>query len=437
MTYAQTLDYLYNALPMFSRLGTAAYKADLTNIIALCDYLNHPEKRFKTIHIAGTNGKGSVSHMLAATLQTAGYKTGLYTSPHLIDFRERIKIDGAMVSEAFVVQFVDDLKPVIEKIEPSFFEITVAMAFQFFAEHRVDVAVIEVGLGGRLDSTNIIHPELAVITNISYDHMNLLGNTLPLIAAEKAGIIKENVPVVIGERQSETDAVFKQTAVEKGAPIYFAPDRFLVHHFSIGLQTLQVEIEDRQHGVLKKLELDLPGIYQTKNCCTVLQAVALLQQNGFKITDTLVQEALHHTKEFTGLHGRWEVVREAPAVILEVAHNVAGISQMLAHLQHITYEKLHIVLGMVKEKEIENVLKLLPTTANYYFTQAHIPRALDAEALQQKAAGFDLIGKVYHDANTALQDALRNSSAKDLIIVCGSIFLVAEVDKQALISDHA
>lgn len=432
MDYPQTLDYLYHTLPMFSRIGSAAFKKDLTNTIALCAQLGNPEQQFKSIHIGGTNGKGSVSHMLAASLQTAGYKTGLYTSPHLYDFRERIKVDGVMCTEAFVVNFVQRLKPVIEDIKPSFFEITVAMAFQYFAEQRVDIAVIEVGLGGRLDSTNIITPVLSVITNISWDHMNMLGDTLPLIAAEKAGIIKQGVPVVIGEREDATASVFEQTALKKNAPLYFANAHFAVQHFQVEIDALTLAVQDKQHGVLKKFTLDLPGIYQLKNVTTVLQAVAVLNQNGFQLPDAALAEALSKTKKLTGLKGRWDVVHRKPAVVLEVAHNEAGMQQMLAHLQQLRYQKLHIVIGMVKDKEIDAVLRLLPASAHYYFTQAPIPRALEAELLQEKAKPFELIGATYRDVNRALQHALSNATSDDLIIVCGSIFLVAEVDVNAL-----
>jgi dihydrofolate synthase / folylpolyglutamate synthase len=427
MTYQQTLDYLYHTLPMFSRMGSAAFKKDLTNTQALCTHLDNPQQLFKTFHVGGTNGKGSVSHMLAAILQTAGYKTGLYTSPHLLDFRERIKVDGTMAPEAFVVHFVEKHKTFIEAIKPSFFEITVAMAFQYFAEQQVDVAIIEVGLGGRLDSTNIISPELAVITNISWDHMNMLGDTLQKIAVEKAGIIKKGIPVIIGERQAESASVFETTAAEKNAPLYFASDRFSVSEFNIETDRLQVTVQDIQYGDLKKFELDLAGIYQTKNISTVLQAVEIAKQKGIVLPDAAIEHGLRNTKKLTGLHGRWEVVLQNPTVVLEVAHNKAGIQQMLEHLQHIAYQQLHIIMGFVKDKEVEGVLQLLPKNATFYFTHAHIPRALDAIALQEKAAAFELKGDCYDDVNNALRQALANASEKDLIIVCGSIFLVAEV----------
>jgi dihydrofolate synthase/folylpolyglutamate synthase len=427
MDYQQTLNYLYHTLPMFSHAGSAAIKKDLTNITALCAHLGNPQQHFRSIHIGGTNGKGSVSHMLAAVLQTAGYKTGLYTSPHLYDFRERIRINGAVIEETFVVDFVQKLKPQIEEIKPSFFEITVAMAFQYFAEQCVDTAVIEVGLGGRLDSTNIITPELAVITNISWDHMNLLGDTLEAIAGEKAGIIKEGIPVVVGERDQATAAVFERAAVAKKAPLYFASDAYGVSHFTVEADALQVEIWDSQHGVLKKFVLDLPGIYQTRNLLTVIQATEILKNQGYRLDGTGIAQALQQTKRRTGLKGRWDVVHCHPTVVLDVAHNEAGIAQMLAHLRQLKYQTLHLVIGMVKDKDIEQVLRLLPPSAIYYFTQAHIPRALDATLLQQKAAQHNLPGGVYNNVNTALQHALQQATADDIILVCGSIFLVAEV----------
>ncbi len=428
MNYAETLDYLYNTLPMFSRMGSAAFKKDLTNIQALCAHLGHPQQRFQSIHVGGTNGKGSVSHMLAATLQTAGYKTGLYTSPHLKDFRERIRVDGQMANEAFVVDFIENHKAFIESIQPSFFEITVAMAFEYFAQQQVEVAVVEVGLGGRLDSTNIVQPVLSVITNIGWDHMNLLGNTLEAIAGEKAGIIKPNTPVVVGEKQPATEPIFRQVAQQKEAPLLFAEDRFQLMDYQLAADRLVLQVQDKEQDQTKTYQLDLPGIYQTKNILTVLQSIEVLKQKHFSISEQQVQTAFQQTKKITGLSGRWEVVHQAPAVVLEVAHNEDGMRQMLAHLAALHYQQLHIILGMVKDKEVEKVLALLPTQAHYYFTQAHIPRALEATALQAKAAVFHLQGQVYQEVNQALQEALQQAAPEDMIVVCGSIFLVAEVE---------
>lgn len=426
MNYQQTIDYLYNTLPMFSRMGSAALKKDLINTLLLCERLDHPQKKFKSIHIAGTNGKGSVSHMLAAIFQTAGYKTGLYTSPHLYDFRERIKINGAMCEKDFVVDFVERIKPAIAEIQPSFFEITVAMAFDYFVKQKVDIAIVEVGLGGRLDSTNIITPELSIITNIGWDHMNLLGNTLEEIAFEKAGIIKENIPVVVGEKKKETETVFTTIASQKQAPIYFAEENFSVKDYQLSNSSIEISVSHKG-AFPTTYELDLPGLYQTKNILSVLQALDLLKE--WTVTQEQIQSALKNIKQLTGLHGRWEVIHENPTVVLEVAHNRDGIEQMLQHLEKIRYSKLHIIIGMVKDKDVDPVLQLLPKNASYYFTQAQIPRALDAETLQTKAATFSLEGNHFGDVNIALQQALSNASKEDLVLICGSIFLVAEVNR--------
>lgn len=418
---------------MFSRMGSAAFKKDLTNTIALCEKLGNPQEKFKSIHIGGTNGKGSVSHMLAAAFGQSGYTTGLYTSPHLYDFRERIKVNGQMVEEEYVRSFVEKMKPVIEEIEPSFFEITVAMAFDYFALREVDVAIIEVGLGGRLDSTNIIHPELSVITNIGWDHMNLLGDSLQAIAGEKAGIIKPSIPAVIGERQPETEDVFTGAAAEKKAPLYFASDRFSASSPHWNESHLFLDIHDAQENRSTSLQLDLQGIYQSRNICTVLQALEVLRKHtDFTLPEDCVKEALANVKKLTGLHGRWEILRRNPTVVLEVAHNREGMEQMLLHLQQLQFNRLHIVVGMVKDKDVDQALSLFPQQASYYFTQAHIPRALDAETLRDKGAAFSLHGDHYPDVNTALKTALQQASTEDLIIVCGSIFLVAEVAPSAL-----
>ena len=432
MNYQQTIDYLYKQLPMFSRIGAAAYKKDLHNTIALCNALNNPQTTFKSIHIAGTNGKGSTSHMLAAMLQQAGYKTGLYTSPHLKDFKERIKINGEMISEDFIIDFVERTKILTESIEPSFFELTVAMAFDYFAKQKVDIAVIETGLGGRLDSTNIITPILSIITNIGYDHMNILGNSLQEIAYEKAGIIKPTVPVVIGEYLPETKNIFIQKAKTCSSTIYFAQDAYKVSTINSGAQILNCDVTNIEQGITENFSLDLNGIYQTKNLCTVLCAEGIFIQLGFTIKDEDEKFALANTKKITGLHGRWDVIAENPTIVLDVAHNEDGIKQIL--LQTTNYKlqtsncKFHFVLGMVKDKEVEKVLSLLPKDAAYYFTNAHIPRALDAKELQAKAAAFNLIGEFYDDVNMAIEAAKQNAAAIDVIIICGSVYLVGEVD---------
>jgi dihydrofolate synthase/folylpolyglutamate synthase len=429
MTYQQTIAYLFKMLPMFSRMGSVAFKKDLTNTLALCEALDNPQTKFKSIHIGGTNGKGSVSHMLAAMLQTAGYKTGLYTSPHLYDFRERIKINGEMVSEDFVIRFVERVQPLIVQIQPSFFELTVAMAFDYFAGQGVDIAIIEVGLGGRLDSTNIITPELSIITNISKDHTNMLGHTMQAIAAEKAGIIKEGVPVVIGERNDETAPVFIEKASTERSPIFFAEDFYEVTEWQLAANYLRVKVVDKALKKSIPYQLDLGGIYQTRNIKTVLQAIHILQQKGWNINNNHIQAAFSSVKKLTGLQGRWEVVHQEPTIVLEVAHNEEGIRQMLQHLQHLSYNRLHILFGMVKDKEPELILSLLPKDAIYYFTQAQIPRALAATELLQKAQERGLSGVTYTDVNAALQKALSKAATDDLILVCGSIFLVADVKR--------
>jgi dihydrofolate synthase/folylpolyglutamate synthase len=428
MNYQQTLDYLFEKLPMFSKLGAAAFKKDLTNTIALCEALGNPQHTFKTIHIAGTNGKGSVSHTLAAVLQTAGYKTGLYTSPHLKDFRERIKINGQLCSEQFVVDFTKRIQPLMEELEPSFFEITVAMAFEWFAQQQVDIAVIETGLGGRLDSTNIIHPELSIITNIGYDHMNLLGNTLSLIAAEKAGIIKQHTPAIIGEVLPETQPVFEKFAAEQQAPLVYAQKQYYVSDWQYMRHHLEVTVAHKANDDRKTYTLDLPGIYQTKNVLSVLTAIDQLRKKDWKITDEHIHHGLLHVKKLTGLHGRWELVQEHPDLVLEVCHNEDGIRQMVRQLELATYNELHLVIGMVKDKDIDKVLSILPPAAHYYFTKAQIPRALPEQDLAQQAATHGLQGHTYPDVNTALKDVKLKAHPKDLIVVCGSIFLVAEVD---------
>jgi dihydrofolate synthase/folylpolyglutamate synthase len=433
MNYIETLDYLFAKLPMFSRLGAAAYKKDLTNTIRLCEALGNPQQHFKAIHIAGTNGKGSTSHMLAAILQTGGYKTGLYTSPHLKDFRERIKIDGEMCSEEFVIRFTERIQHLIEEIEPSFFEITVAMAFTWFAEQKVDIAVIETGLGGRLDSTNIIQPELSIITNIGWDHMNMLGNTLPEIAAEKAGIIKKNIPVIIGEWLPETKPVFeKQYAainkdISQPPPFVFASEERWVSDWNYEHHLLEVTVAHLQSDDRHHYQLDLTGIYQLKNLLTVLAATHELEKKGWNCSTPVVQKALLHVKKKTGLHGRWELVHEHPSVILDVGHNADGMKAIRQQLEHCSYQHLHIIIGMVKDKDIDAVLALLPQHASYHFTAANIPRALDAASLQQQAAAFGLKGNVYADVNIALKEVLSKANSDDLILICGSVFLVGEV----------
>jgi dihydrofolate synthase / folylpolyglutamate synthase len=427
MNYRETLDYLFTRLPLFSRIGAAAYKEDLHNTLALCKYIGDPQKKFKTVHVAGTNGKGSVSHMLAAILQAAGYRTGLYTSPHLKDFRERIRVNGEMIEEEFVIGFTERIIPQIDLLEPSFFEITVAMAFDYFAEKEVDIAIIETGLGGRLDSTNIIVPEIAVITNIGWDHMNILGDSLEKIAAEKAGIIKKDIPIVIGEVLPETLPIFRAIADSKNAPLTIASKKRQALEWKWEKHELVVEVAEEDKTDHPVYRLDLPGLYQVKNLLTVLEACSILQAQGWKISEEQVKIALQNVKKTTGLHGRWEVIHHHPDVILDVAHNEAGIRQLNEQLEITDHHELHIVIGMVNDKDIEKALAMLPKDAHYYFTQASIPRALDKEILLEKARAFGLKGHTHTDVNAALKAALARADARDLIVVCGSVFLVAEV----------
>ena len=417
---------------MYSRIGASAYKADLTNTRALCESLDNPHNKFKTIHVAGTNGKGSVSHMLAAILQTAGYKTGLYTSPHLKDFRERIKVNGEMIDEHSVIDFTQRITPQIEKISPSFFEITVAMAFEYFANQEVDLAIIETGLGGRLDSTNIIEPELSIITNIGWDHMNILGNTIEKIAFEKAGIIKRGRPVVIGEMSAETGKVFEKIAAENKAPLFLASRKRQVMDWNWKDYHLVVEIGEDSSPDHKIYELDLPGLYQAKNLLTVLETCSHLKEMGWKMEDADIKKALKNVRKTTGLHGRWEIILINPMVVLDVAHNEDGIRQLVQQAELTEHRGLHIVLGMVKDKNIDAVLKLLPRHAHYYFTKAQIPRAMAEDELAVLASIAGLKGESWSEVNAAINCALTRAQPEDLIIVCGSVFLVGEVEKSLL-----
>ena len=413
---------------MFSRIGPPAFKHDLTNTLAICAWLNNPERKFKSIHIAGTNGKGSVSHMLAAILQTAGYKTGLYTSPHLKDFRERIKINGEMITEASVINFTEKITPLVEEIEPSFFEITVGMAFDYFENEKVDIAIIETGLGGRFDSTNVITPELSIITNIGWDHMNMLGNTLEKIAFEKAGIIKPGVPVVVGETTTALKKIFAAVSTEKKSPLFFVSDKWQVTDWRWENHYLIIEVMEKHNIDHKIYKLDLPGLYQTKNILPVLESCFLLQQAGWKISEKEILQGLQQAKKITGLHGRWEILQTSPLVVLDVAHNTDGIHQLVQQIELTNHNQLHIVIGMVKDKEVEKVLSLLPKHASYYFTKASISRALPEGELAQTAAKAGLKGTSWPDVNMALKAAREKAHPDDMIIICGSVFLVGEVN---------
>ncbi len=437
MPYQETINYLYSRLPMFSRIGAAAIKNNLDNTIAICDFLDNPQNKFKTIHVAGTNGKGSTSHMLASIFQEAGYTTGLYTSPHLYDFRERIKVNGVMCSKEFVTSFTNKVKGLIDQIEPSFFEITVGMAFEYFAEQKCDIAIIETGLGGRLDSTNVIHPELSIITNIGWDHMALLGNTLPQIANEKAGIIKKETPLVISELISETKIVFEEKASHLDAPIYYAEDFIHFNNFQNNWDSSLFEFTQPLIHLLDAplfqktftVQCDLPGKYQSKNLKGVLTAVQLLANMGWNLKASKVIKALSQVKKNTGLMGRWECIQHSPKMILDVAHNEPGIIVLLEHLQSIHFNKLHIVTGMVKDKDIDAVLNLLPINAQYYYTQSHIPRAMPAKELKEKGNTLNRKGECFDNVNLAIAAANKNANHNDLILVIGSVFLVAEVNR--------
>ncbi|HDP55117.1 MAG TPA: bifunctional folylpolyglutamate synthase/dihydrofolate synthase [Bacteroidetes bacterium] len=427
MNYQQTLSYLFSQLPMYQRVGKMAYKANLDTTIALDEYFNHPHTKYKTIHVAGTNGKGSTSHMLASVLMDAGYKVGLYTSPHIKSFRERIRINSQMVSEQFVVEFTAKHQQIFEKLKPSFFEMTVAMAFEYFAEQKVDIAVIEVGLGGRLDSTNIIAPELSIITNIGFDHTNLLGNTLAEIATEKAGVIKQNTPVIIGENQPEISSIFKDKAKSLNAPIYFASNEYLIS------TSEQKEIDKQYFSITKgeavaykNLSIDLLGEYQAKNLPSVLCAIDLLVKKGYTITKHNITNGLSNTIANTGLLGRWQIISKNPLTICDTGHNVDGIAQIARQIKNTPHSKTHMVIGMVGDKNIEGILKLLPKNATYYFTKANIPRALNELELANKAKSFGLVGNTYQNVEEALGEAKKNAHPNDLIFIGGSTFTVAD-----------
>lgn len=427
MDYQQTLDYLYSQLPMFTRVGASAIKKDLTNTIALCNALGNPQQKFATIHVAGTNGKGSVSHMLASVLQSAGYKTGLYTSPHLRDFRERIKINGNLIPQQFVVDFVAQNKHHFQTIQPSFFEMTVALCFDYFAKEKVEVAIIETGLGGRLDSTNIITPQLSVITNIGWDHMDMLGDTLEKIAAEKAGIIKPEVPVVIGETQHETTQVFMEKAHTENAPILFADAAYTLKNFDNSGETAVADVYKSDVLIYPQLHCDLLGNYQQKNITTAMAAIGQLQQAGWGITETHIRQGIAQVKSQTGLLGRWQKLSSNPTTFADTGHNLNGVQEVLEQIQQQQYQHLHMVWGMVKDKDISKILALLPPNATYYFCNAQIPRALPAEDLQQQAQTFGLSGNTYPTVAVALKAAQQAATNTDLVFVGGSTFVVAEV----------
>jgi dihydrofolate synthase / folylpolyglutamate synthase len=428
MTYAQAIGFLFSQLPAYHRIGKAAYKNNLNNTIALDNYFKNPHLNYRTIHVAGTNGKGSVAHMIASVLQESGYKTGLYTSPHLKDFRERIKVNGKMISEDEVVSFVKMHQDIIESVKPSFFEMTVIMAFNYFAECEVDVAVIEVGLGGRLDSTNIINPVLSVITNIGHDHMDLLGNTFEKIAAEKAGIIKKNIPVLVSETQPETGDVFMKKAEVCNSPILFA-DKL----FSCNLEQNENLITGRRYTMtdtstgeqIQGLTI-LSGDYQSKNLQAVFGAFRLLGKT-FKVSEENITKGIGSVVKNTGLLGRWQILNTAPLTICDTGHNKEGLVYVLDQIGRTPKSALHIILGFVNDKDLGSVLPLFPKDAIYYFTKASVPRALNEVTLMEEAARYGLIGKSFADVMSAFDNARIKAQESDLIFIGGSTFVVAEV----------
>lgn len=429
LKYRQILDYIYEKLPMYHLIGADAYKKDLGNIVSLCESLGNPQTKLKFIHVAGTNGKGSVSHLLASILSENGYKTGLFTSPHLVDFRERIRINGEMISRENVCNFVEKNKELIETVQPSFFEITAAMAFRYFYENNTDIAVIETGLGGRLDATNIITPLVSVITNISFDHEYMLGNSLEKIAGEKAGIIKADVPVVIGESHAETVDVFNKTAKSRKAPIYFADKELsgriisrMAGHSVFGLRNLHT-------GRSFITDCGLAGDCQLKNIATVMVILKVLKRSGYKFRAGNVKKGIRLVRERTDLRGRWEMLSEDPWLICDISHNPAAVKETVRQLDYYSFNKLHIVFGLSADKNLEGILSLLPVKADYYFCRPSIPRGLDQKVILKKAGEFSLKGKDYQTVETALEQALHNAGKNDLVLITGSAFVVADALK--------
>jgi dihydrofolate synthase / folylpolyglutamate synthase len=445
VNYEQTINYLYEALPVFHRIGAKAFKADLSNTLKLCEYLDNPQHKFKSIHIAGTNGKGSTSHYMAAILQSAGYKTGLYTSPHLKDYTERFRINGESIQKANIISFVKKHKSFIEELKPSFFELSVAIAFDFFAKQKVDIAVIEVGLGGRLDSTNIITPELSVITNIGFDHTDILGDTLPKIASEKAGIIKPNIPVVISERHIETERVFEEKANECNSLIYFAQDKFSVEEKenshsgdvpSGGVPLkLIVDVFSKidKHLVYGNVESQLFGKYQLKNLAGVFQAIEVLRDLGYEISEAAIRKGISEVVTLTGLKGRWQVLSQTggvpyPLTICDTGHNEHGLSEVLKQISKLNVKQKYFILGFVKDKNVAEILEMFPKDAKYYFCEADSPRSMPAENLIEVAKSCNLSGYSILNVNEALKEVQKLASKDDFIYIGGSTFVVAGLD---------
>ena len=426
MTYSECLDFLFSQLPLYQKSGTSAIKYDLQNIERLCEALGNPQRTLKCIHVAGTNGKGSSCHALASILQEAGYRTALYTSPHLKDYRERIKIDGEPIAKEKVVQFIESHQQVINALKPSFFELTVALALDYFAEQHVDIAVIEVGLGGKLDSTNIIDPLVCLITNIGFDHQMFLGDTLPEIAAEKAGIIKNKVPVVIGEKDLQTAQIFSEKARQCQAPIYYATDHYKIRVVQ-SIPQLIMEVHGATSLEYEDLKMDLNGPYQSQNVPGILRVIDLLNDLEFSISSAHVERGLRKVVANTGIKGRWQQIAANPMVICDTGHNTAAMEYLIAHLLNICQGDLHMVLGFVNDKDINGMLELLPKKAHYYFCSANVPRSLSGAELQELAYTYGLMGRVIEDVNEALDEAKAQASDQDLIFVGGSTFVVAEV----------
>lgn len=427
--YQQTLKFLYEQLPMFTRVGASAYKENLDNTILLCDALDNPQTKFKSIHIAGTNGKGSCSTMLATALQKSGYKTGLYTSPHITDFRERIKVNGVDIPKEFVVEFVNLHQTLIHRIQPSFFELTVALAFCYFAEQQVDIAVIEVGLGGLLDSTNIITPEVSVITNISNDHAYLLGNSIQEIAKQKAGIIKVQIPVVIGETQKEIEKIFITKAIMSQSPIFFADNRYQAVDVWNKDTRQYLKIIDKSEMKITVFCTDLLGAYQSKNIITVLQTINVLKSLGWQFLDNELENFFADTQKVIGFKGRYDVVHLQPMIIFDASHNEAGIQTLFKQIETLTFAQLHIIVGFVKDKELETILQFFPKNALYYFVEADMPRALPKNELKEIGAKQNLFGEDYQNVQTALTSAFKLASKQDLILVTGSFFILEQAYK--------
>ena len=432
MTYSETLAWLYAQLPMYQRVGAAGFKKGLGNTEALAIALGHPETKFKSVHVAGTNGKGSSSHLLAAVLQSAGYKVGLYTSPHLREFTERIRVNGQELAPDYLVQWVASHQELFTQIQPSFFEMCVALAFDYFAAEQVDVAVVEVGLGGRLDSTNIITPLVSLITNISYDHQAMLGDTLPEIAGEKAGIIKPGRPVVVSQTQPEVAAVFEAKARQEASPLLFADTRYEAWPTpgsDVAPEQAEQVVDVWSHDqlVLQHVALGLLGDYQRLNLPGVLATLDELRTQGFAIPESAVRQGLREVTRLTGLRGRWSIIGRHPLVVADTGHNEAGLRLVLAQLARVPHEQLHMVIGTVNDKDVANVLALLPRTATYYFCQADIPRALPAEELAALATAQGLTGRAYGPVPAAVAAARAAASPADVVFIGGSTFVVAEV----------